>query len=44
MRLRGRMSKQKDMHYLDIGEEDELYQAQFAGWVKQASKLPGEKM
>ncbi len=37
-------SKQKDVRYLDIHEDDELDEAQFAAWVKQASKLPGERM
>lgn len=37
-------SKQKDVRYLDIREDDAFDEAQFAGWVKQASKLPGEKM
>jgi hypothetical protein len=37
-------SKQKDVRYLDIHEDDEFDEAQFAKWVKQASKLPGEKM
>lgn len=37
-------SKQKDVRYLDIREDDELDEAQFAAWVKQASKLPGERM
>jgi hypothetical protein len=36
-------SKQKDVRYLDI-HEGELDEAQFTRWVKQASKLPGEKM
>lgn len=36
-------SKQKQVRYLDI-HEGELDEAQFAAWVKQASKLPGEKM
>ena len=36
-------SKHKDVRYLDI-REGELNEAQFADWVKQASKLPGEKM
>ena len=36
-------SKQKNVRYLDI-YEGEFDEAQFAGWVKQASKLPGEKM
>jgi len=30
-------SKQKDVRYLDIHEDDELDEAQFVGWVKQAS-------
>ena len=37
-------SKQKDVRYLDIHEDDELDEAQFAAWVKQASQLPGERM
>ena len=37
------VSKQKDVRYLDI-YEDQLDEAQFADWVKQASKLPGERM
>ena len=37
-------SKQKDVRYFHIHEDDELDEAQFADWVKQASKLPGEKM
>ena len=36
-------SKHKDVRYLDI-HEDELDEAQFATWVKQASQLPGERM
>ena len=36
-------SKQKEVRYLDI-YEDGFDEAQFADWVKQASKLPGEKM
>lgn len=36
-------SKQRDVRYLDI-HEGELDEAQFADWVKQASKLPGERM
>ena len=35
-------SKQKDVRYLDIHEDDEIDEAQFAAWVKQASQLPGE--
>jgi hypothetical protein len=37
-------SKQKQVRYLDIHEDDELDETQFAAWVKQASKLPGERM
>jgi hypothetical protein len=37
-------SKQKDVRYFHIHEDDELDEAQFTAWVKQASKLPGEKM
>ena len=38
------VSKQKDVRYLDIHEDEELDEAQFTAWVKQASKLPGERM
>jgi hypothetical protein len=34
-------SKQKDVRYLDIREGEPLDEAQFAKWVKQASKIPG---
>ena len=34
-------SKHKDVRYLDIYEDDELDEVQFASWVKQASQLPG---
>ena len=34
----------KEVRYLDIHEDDELDEAQFAAWVKQASQLPGERM
>jgi hypothetical protein len=37
-------SKQKDVRYLDIHEDDEIDEAQLARWIKQASKLPGERM
>lgn len=36
-------SKHPEVRYLDI-YEDELDEAQFAAWVKQASRLPGERM
>lgn len=34
-------SKDKNMRYLDIYENDELDESQFASWVKQAAALPG---
>lgn len=37
-------SKQKEVRYLDIREDDALDEAQFTAWVKQAAALPGEKM
>jgi len=37
-------SKQKNVRYLDIHENDKLDEAQFADWVKQASKGPLERM
>ena len=37
-------SKQKEVRYLDIRENDALDEAQFCAWVKQASLLPGERM
>jgi hypothetical protein len=37
-------SKQAEVRYLDIREEDPLDEAQFTDWVRQASALPGERM
>jgi hypothetical protein len=37
-------SKQKEVRYLDIHEDDQLDETQFADWVKQASQLPGERL
>src|SRR5262249_49849798 len=37
-------SKQKEVRYLDIREGEPFDEAQFAEWVKQASRLPGERM
>ena len=37
-------SKSGDTRYLDIREDDEFDERQFTKWVKQASKLPGEKL
>ena len=34
-------SKQKDVRYLDIHEDDPIDEARLASWVKQASRLPG---
>ena len=34
-------SKHEDVRYLDIHEDEELDDARLAGWVKQASRLPG---
>ena len=36
-------SKHKEVRYVDV-REDGLDEAQFAAWVKQASKLPGVRM
>ena len=36
-------SKHNEVRYLDI-HEDELDEAQFVAWVKQASQLPGERL
>lgn len=37
-------SKQKEVRYFHIHEDDQFDEAQLADWVKQASRLPGEKM
>lgn len=37
-------SKQVKVRYLDIFEGDTIDETQFADWVKQASRLPGEKL
>src|SRR5262249_9067782 len=37
-------SKSRDTRYLNVREHDELDEAQFAAWVKQASQLPGQRM
>jgi hypothetical protein len=34
-------SRQKDVRYLDIYEDDKLDESQMAKWVKQAAALPG---
>ena len=38
------MSKYKEVRYFDIREDDEIDDVQLADWVKQASRLPGERM
>ena len=37
-------SKQAECRYLDVYEDEPLDEARFADWVKQASKLPGERI
>lgn len=37
-------SKYPDVRYLHVHEDDEIDEARFADWVKQASWLPGVKM
>ena len=37
-------SRQKDVRYFHIHEDESIDEAQFSEWVKQASLLPGEKM
>jgi hypothetical protein len=37
-------SKQNDVRYFHIHEDDQLDEVQLADWVKQASQLPGERM
>jgi hypothetical protein len=37
-------SKQNEVRYLDIHENDQFDEAQLAAWVKQASLLPGKQM
>ena len=36
-------SKMKDVRYWHVGEGEELDEKQFAAWVKQASKLEGDR-
>ena len=36
-------SKQKEVRYLDIHEDDQLDEAQMAMWIRQAAALPGWK-
>ncbi|MBJ7409280.1 MAG: DUF1801 domain-containing protein [Phenylobacterium sp.] len=37
-------SKHEQVRYLDIREDDSIEEAQFTDWLKQASRLPGERM
>jgi hypothetical protein len=37
-------SKHRQVRYLDIHEGEALDEAQLAAWVRQASRLPGERM
>jgi hypothetical protein len=37
-------SRQKEVRYLDIHEDDQIDEARLAAWVRQASQLPGERM
>jgi hypothetical protein len=37
-------SKHPEVRYLDIYEDDDVDEKQLTSWIKQASKLPGEKM
>lgn len=37
-------SRQATVRYLNVHDADEIDEAQFADWVKQASALPGERM
>lgn len=37
-------SKKADVRYLDIRENDSFDEARFIDWVKQASRLPGERL
>ena len=38
------VSKYKEVRYFDIREGDKIDDVQLADWVKQASRLPGERM
>ena len=37
-------SKQQDVRYLDIREEDAIDEARLTAWIRQASVLPGEML
>ena len=38
------LSKHKHVRYLDIREDDALDEKQLVAWIKQAARLPGEKL
>jgi hypothetical protein len=37
-------SKQKDVRYLDIREDDAIDEKQLTAWIGQAGALPGEQL
>lgn len=37
-------SKQKDVRYFHIHQDEALDEAQLSDWIRQASRLPGERM
>jgi hypothetical protein len=37
-------SKQREVRYVNIHEDDQIDEAQFADWVKHASRLPGARL
>lgn len=37
-------SKQKDVRYFHIHEDEPIDEAQLTDWIRQASRLPGERM
>jgi hypothetical protein len=37
-------SKHREVRYVDIRKDDHVDESQLADWVKQASRLPGERM
>jgi hypothetical protein len=37
-------SKHKEVRYLDVREDDKLDEKQFTAWLKQAARLPGERL
>ena len=37
-------SKHPEVRYLDVHEDDDLDERQLVSWIRQASRLPGERM